>query len=74
MKVLDWLLLRSSEFKTILKDSKTHKNNTKNSFRKVKRDNILIVKKLRQHEDKLMRLNKEISNIKGNTIKIYKKK
>jgi len=75
MKAIDWFLLRSRHFRSLFDKHEEHQINTKSTFRKVKRDNALIVKKLRQHERKFASLHKKIAKMNEmEPIKIYKKK
>ncbi len=76
MVFADWFLSRSNAFKIFLNKFKIHKVNTSNSFRKVKRDNKLIVEKLRDHEDKIMELEGILHQLyieNKEPIKVYKK-
>lgn len=74
--IADWLLSRSDAFRIFLNKFKLHKKNTENSFKKVKRDNILMVKKLREHEDKISELNGTIQELmveREEPVRVYKK-
>ena len=74
MKIIDWLLKKSTHHKSLLIDHKEHKKKTQDSFRRVKRDNMLIVQKLRQHEDKIRVLQNKIDKVSGTEpVKVYKK-
>lgn len=75
--IADWLLSKSTAFKIFLGKYSIHKKNTENSFKKVKRDNILIANKLKEHENKIKNLQRMIEQLimeKEEPIKIYKKK
>lgn len=63
MKIIDWLLKKSIHHKSLVIDHKDHKKKTRDSFRRVKRDNMMIVQKLRQHENKIDNLQKTIEDI-----------
>ena len=74
MKIIDWLLKKSTHHKSLVLDHKEHKKKTRDSFRRVKRDNILIVQKLRHHENKIRELQNKINNAsEAESMRIYKK-
>ncbi|MBI2105961.1 hypothetical protein HYT56_03945 [Candidatus Woesearchaeota archaeon] len=84
MGFIDWVLSRSRDFSSLSKQVKTHKNiidkhkkNTVSSFQRVKRDNILIAKKLKQHEDGILKLHSVLNDIMSEAsepMRVYKKK
>ena len=71
MKLIDWLLKKSNHHRSLVIDHKEHKKKTRDSFRKVKRDNMLIVQKLKHHEDRIKNLEKQISE--AEPMRIYRK-
>jgi len=72
-RLSNWLLSKSTRFKSLLIDSDRHKKNTHKSFKKVKRDNLLIVKKLKQHETKIDNLHKYLKKMTEiEPLRIYK--
>lgn len=74
MKIIDWLLKKSVHHKSLVIDHKEHKKKTRDSFRRVKRDNMLIVQKLRHHENKIRELQNKIDNIsEAEPMRIYRK-
>lgn len=74
MKIVDWLLKKSTHHKSLVIDHKDHKKKTRDSFRRVKRDNMLIVQKLRQHEDKIRELQNKINKtLEAEPMRIYRK-
>ena len=72
MRVIDWLLKKSTHHKSLVIDHKEHKKKTMDSFRKVKRDNMLIVQRLRRHEDKIAEIEKMMEENQP-TMKVYRK-
>ena len=75
MKIIDWLLKKSTHHKSLVIDHKEHKKKTKDSFKRVKRDNILIAQKLKHHEDKINKLQEQISNLSDSEpMKVYRRK
>ncbi len=75
MKLIDWLLKKSTHHKSLVIDHKEHKKKTRDSFRRVKRDNMLIVQKLRQHEGVIKNLQSEVDEMKeAEPMKVYKRK
>ncbi len=72
MKLIDWLLKKSTHHKSLVIDHKDHKKKTRDSFRRVKRDNMLIVQKLRQHEDKIAKMERMMEE-NSQPMKIYRK-
>ena len=72
MRVIDWLLKKSTHHKSLVIDHKEHKKKTRDSFRKVKRDNMLIVQRLRRHEDKIAEIEKMMEENQP-TMKVYRK-
>jgi len=72
MRVIDWLLKKSTRHKSLVIDHKEHKKKTRDSFRKVKRDNMLIVQRLRRHEDKIAEIEKMMEENQP-TMKVYRK-
>ena len=69
----NWLISKSDVFDSLTKDFRRHKNNTEGSFKRVKRDNLLIVKKLKEQEDRIRELQNIIDDTKLEPIKVYKK-
>ena len=69
----NWLISKSDVFDSLMKDFRRHKNNTEGSFKRVKRDNLLIVKKLKEQEDRIRELQNIIDDTKLEPIKVYKK-
>ena len=75
MKLIDWLLKKSTHHKSLVIDHKEHKKKTRDSFRRVKRDNMLIVQKLRQHEGVIKNLQSAVDEMKeAEPMKVYKRK
>ena len=72
MRVIDWLLKKSTRHKSLVIDHKEHKKKTRDSFRKVKRDNMLIGQRLRRHEDKIAEIEKMMEENQP-TMKVYRK-
>ncbi|MBS3151680.1 hypothetical protein J4443_04845 [Candidatus Woesearchaeota archaeon] len=72
MKLIDWLLKKSTHHKSFVIDHKEHKKKTRDSFRRVKRDNMLIVQKLRQHENRIAKLEGMMEE-NSQPMKIYRK-
>ncbi len=71
MKIIDWLLKKSTHHRSLLIDHKDHKKKTRDSFRRVKRDNMLIVQKLMHHENRIKNLEKQISE--SEPMRVYRK-
>ena len=71
MRIIDWLLKKSTHHKALVIDHKDHKKKTRDSFRRVKRDSMLIVQKLKHHEDRIKNLEKQISETEP--MRIYRK-
>jgi hypothetical protein len=74
MGLADWLLSKSAAFKILLLKFKEHKSTTQESFMKVRRDNALIVKKLREHDERLDAFERNIKEMHVEPIKVYEKK
>ena len=73
MKLIDWLLKKSTRHKSLVIDHKEHKKKTRDSFRRVKRDNMLIVQKLKQHENKITKLEGMMEENSQPAMKVYRK-
>jgi len=73
MRIIDWLLKKSTHHKSLLIDHKDHKKKTRDSFRKVKRDNMLIVQKLKQHEEKIAKIEERMEENSQPAMKVYRK-
>ena len=73
MRIIDWLLKKSTHHKSLVIDHKEHKKKTRDSFRRVKRDNMLIVQKLRQHEGKIAKLERMMEEDSQPAMKVYRK-
>ena len=73
MRIIDWLLKKSTHHKALVIDHKDHKKKTRDSFRRVKRDNMLIVQKLKQHENKITKLEGMMEENSQPAMKVYRK-
>lgn len=69
MGIIGWLLRQSPAFRSLVKEFQKHKENTKSSFQKVKRDNRAMAKRILEHEKKIARFERLMKG--SEPIKVY---
>ncbi|MBI4154530.1 hypothetical protein HY498_00385 [Candidatus Woesearchaeota archaeon] len=68
MAIGDWFLARSEAFRYLLSKFSEHKSETMKSFNKVKNENKIIIKKIKDHDDAINNFGRIIKELRSKGI------